>query len=248
MIRFIEDLGIIPNKGKPFENDPNLKQGQKMMEYGRIYNFFNMNKIREIESDTYPSKKDNVKTIVETMETIESTSQGKSKIVLENAISTHEAEFYRLLGEYSNTNKLLEKEMLENDEADHKVLITKVTKLYDSLISISSVIENEFTLLQTISDKKLADDFVKKKDELAEQLKKLKKDREEKKANFEIHEEEEKINKFKTFGLGFGFIILILMIIHQILYEVNIFSLYIIFLAIVSIVAIDNNYIYFIDI
>ena len=129
MIRFIEDLGIIPNKDKPFENAPSLKQGQQMMEYERVYNFFNMDKMKSIESATYPSKKDKVKSIVETMDTIESTAQHNSKIVLENTISIHEAKFYRLLTEYSNTSKVLAKEMIEHKDSDHSPILKKLTKI-----------------------------------------------------------------------------------------------------------------------
>ena len=37
MFSFKNDLGIIPNEGTSYENDPNLIQGQEYMEYGRIY-------------------------------------------------------------------------------------------------------------------------------------------------------------------------------------------------------------------
>ena len=132
MIRFIEDLGIIPNKDKPFENDPSLKQGQKMMEYGRVYNFFNLEKMKEIETNTYPSKKYNVKTFVETMDTIESATQNKSKVFLENTLSKHEAEFYRLLTEYSNISKILAKDMLKDNKESQTISLTdKPTSLID---------------------------------------------------------------------------------------------------------------------
>ena len=37
VLSFLNDLGIIPNEGTGLENDSNLLQGQKYMEYGRVY-------------------------------------------------------------------------------------------------------------------------------------------------------------------------------------------------------------------
>ena len=238
MIRFIEDLGIIPNKGKSVENDPSLKQGQKMMEYGRIYNFFNMNRIRGIESNTYPSKKHSVKTIVETMDTIESKYQDNSKIVLENTISAHEAEFYRVLAEYSNTSKVLAKEMIEQKDADHTLLLKKLTKLYDSLLSISSLIEKELNTLQNVSDNGLAIDFANKKNELETHVKKLKNDREKLGEDYLTIDDDEKI---KNIAYVIGLIIIVSISLNQIFYKRNNFYLYVIFLTVVAIIAISNN-------
>jgi len=252
MIRFIEDLGIIPNKNKPFENLPSLKQGQKMMEYERVYNFYNTNKIRDIEKRTYPSKNDRVKSIIETMDTIESTAQNNSKIALENNLSTHEKEFYRLLVDYSITHKMLENEMIQNKDSDHSQILKKLQKLYDSIISISSVIEKEIDQLQAVSDKKLANEFANKKYKLENYLKKIKKTKEPKKKketketeDIEDTEEPPTDNKsydtITHFAYTIGFIILISLTIHQILYKINNFYLYVIFLTVVAIMAIYNN-------
>ena len=250
MIRFIEDLGIIPNKGKSFENDQSLKQGQKMMEYGRVYNLFNMERMKEIESNTYPSKKDNVKTITESMDTIESSSQSKSNVVLENTLSIHETEFYRLLAEYSNTSKVLTMEMIEHKDSDHTLLFNKLTRLYNSLLSISSLIEKELDNLQSISDKKLAKEFSNKKSKLARRVKKLKENRKKIGEEYlEIEEEnmdeekkrEETMKIIEAIVFTIGLIILISLTIYQVFFNTNSFYLYIIFLVIVSILVFYNN-------
>ena len=180
MIRFVEDLGIVPNKDKPFVNDPSLKQGQKMMEYERIYTFFNMNRINRLETGTYPSKKDKVKTIVETMESIESASKSNSAIVPtnnNNTLSINEQKFYKKFTEFLNTSKLLEKEIIEHKDADQTLLCETLGKQYESLIDISTLIEKELDFVQPSSDKKLAVDFAKKKNDLDLHIKKLKKSR-----------------------------------------------------------------------
>lgn len=170
MIRFIEDLGIIPNKGKSFENDPSLKQGQKMMEYGRMYTFFNTSRMKKLENDTYPSKN---KKYIESA-TDYCGSSGNSAVVLKHTISANEQKFYKALYEYSNTSKILEREMVERKDTDHRALRKTLTDQYNDLIAISSVIEQDLDLIQTCSDKELEADFAKRKNDLAVHIKKLK--------------------------------------------------------------------------
>ena len=201
MIRFIEDLGIVPNKGKPFEHDPSLKQGQKMMEYERIYTFFNTNRIKNLELKTYPSKKHNVKTIVETMESIESASKDNntSDIVIKNTPSLNEQKFYKLLSEYSNTSKMSEREMIENNGTVHLFHET-LEKQYDNLLSISSVIEKELNPDKMSSDNNnnMIDELLKRKYELAFHLNKLKKSRRGKSCGCEKGEKEQEPTKDPT--------------------------------------------------
>jgi len=250
MIRFIEDLGIIPNRDKSFENDPSLKQGQKMMEYERTYSFFNMNRIRKLETDTYPSKKDNIKTIVETMESIESASHPNSAVIANNdTFSKNEQKFYKALNEYSNTSKLLEREMIERNEDDHSLLNQSLETQYNSLISISSCIERELGIFQKCSDKGLSDDFERRKNDLALHISKLKNSCGRRKprgcngspCGCNGSPCDCNGNKRNYILITIIISIIVLIFIYQILYGTNDHYLYIIFLIILVIVSILNN-------
>lgn len=231
MIRFIEDLGIVPNKDKPVGNWPSLKQGQKMKEYERTYTFFNMNRIRKLETDTYPSKKDNVKTIVETMESIESANKANSATVLNNTLSANEQKFYKALAEYSNTIKMLERETAEHKDSGlgHSILCETLGKQYEAILSISSLIEKELELVQS-SNKELGDEFTKRKHDLTIHIEKLKQSREKLCGG----KEREFVIDIETIPINFIIFIIfcIIVFIYQILYEKNTFYVYLVFLII----------------
>ncbi len=243
MIRFIEDLGIVPNKGMSFENDASLKQGQKMMEYERIYTFFNTNRMRKLENNTYPSKKDNVKTIVETMESIESATRDNSAIVLKNnnTLSINEQKFYKALTEYSTTSKMLEREMAEHKEDDHSLLCEILRKQYESLIDVSTLVENDLDFVQTSSDKMLADDFAKRKHELALHIKKLKKSRGKKCGRKETKGDTDEATAAPAIIIA-AIMISIIIFIYQIVYGKNIYIIFLIVVALIYIyLSIYNN-------
>ena len=62
VVSFIQDLGIIPNKGTGLEDDPNLLQGQEFMEYERMYNSKVEPRLKKIESTGIPGVKSEIET------------------------------------------------------------------------------------------------------------------------------------------------------------------------------------------
>ena len=101
VLSFLNDLGIIPNEGTGLENDSNLLQGQKYMEYGRVYQKSIEPHLQNLQMTTMP----NVASVIEGMHgdnSIKSTSA-----ISKSEISKNENEFNKTMREYSSTYKQL---------------------------------------------------------------------------------------------------------------------------------------------
>lgn len=117
-ISFLNDLGIIPNKNTPFENDAGLHQGQEYMDYNRMY-------VREITPRlknlqiTHLSDK-GIHSIIEEMDNDNRKEQNYQTQDKDN-ISNLENNFNRVLNQYNSTYKLLMEQLVTNNKADKDI-------------------------------------------------------------------------------------------------------------------------------
>ena len=74
VVSFLHDLGIIPNETTGLENDHNLLQGQKFMEYGRVYASAARPHLQLLEISSSPE----INSIVETFNDDNSTVSNKN--------------------------------------------------------------------------------------------------------------------------------------------------------------------------
>lgn len=137
VISFLNDLGIIPNEGTGLENDINLLQGQKYMEYGRVYE-------KSIEPHLHQLQKtDLIDSVIETMDGHNSVKS--SAYTSKNEMSSNEKKFNKIMVEYSLTYKLL----MEERNSHHPIknnkihLLKKLEELNKKLIYLSQQIVKE---------------------------------------------------------------------------------------------------------
>lgn len=127
-LSFLNDLGIIPNEGTGLENDSNLLQGQKYMEYGRVYEKSVEPHLKNLQMTSLP----NVSSFVEGMHGENSvksiTPMSKSEI------SQNENEFNKTMIEYSSLYKqLTEHGHVEHNNKHNKELNIKLLKRLENL-------------------------------------------------------------------------------------------------------------------
>jgi len=108
-LSFLNDLGIIPNEGTGLENDSNLLQGQKYMEYGRVYEKSVEPHLKNLQMTSIP----NVSSFVEGM-------HGENSVksispMSKSEISQNENEFNKTMIEYSS----LYKQLTEHGHVEH---------------------------------------------------------------------------------------------------------------------------------
>jgi hypothetical protein len=125
VLSFINDLGIIPNEGTGLENDSNLLQGQKYMEYGRVYQKSIEPHLQNLQMTSLP----NVGSVIEGMKTTKSSySMSKSEI------SNNENDFNKTMIEYSETYKQLsEHGHIKHNSRHNKELNIKLLKRLENL-------------------------------------------------------------------------------------------------------------------
>jgi len=124
LISFLHDLGIVPNEGTGLEKDPNLLQGQKFMEYGRLYASEVRPELELLQATYIPG----VSSIIETLQGNDST--GAANLVATSTVSDIENDFNKTLSEYSATHRSFSQEMLKKTQAQKDV-----QKYYGKVIS-----------------------------------------------------------------------------------------------------------------
>ena len=129
VLSFLNDLGIIPNEGTGLENDSNLLQGQKYMEYGRVYQKSIEPHLQNLQMTSLP----NVGSVVEGMKAVKS-----SAAISKSELSRNEKEFNKTMIDYSATYKQLS----EHGHIDIK-LLKKLENLNKKLIYLSEQIVKE---------------------------------------------------------------------------------------------------------
>ena len=139
VLSFLNDLGIIPNEGTGLENDSNLLQGQKYMEYGRVYQKSIEPHLQNLQMTSLP----NVESVIEGMKVVK-TSAATSK----SEISSNENEFNKTMIEYSAIYKQLSEHGYIQHNSRHNKdlnikLLKKLEKLNKKLIYLSEQIVKE---------------------------------------------------------------------------------------------------------
>jgi hypothetical protein len=120
VLSFLNDLGIIPNEGTGLENDSNLLQGQKYMEYGRVYEKSIEPHLKNLQMTSLP----NVGSVIEGMKAVKSASSTSK-----SEISSNENEFNKTMIEYSATYKQLSDHgHIEHNSKHNKDLNIKLLK------------------------------------------------------------------------------------------------------------------------
>jgi hypothetical protein len=144
VLSFLNDLGIIPNEGTGLENDSNLLQGQKYMEYGRVYKKSVEPHLKNLQMTSMP----NVTSVIEGMKAVKSSSA-----ISKSEISMNENEFNKTMIEYSATYKQLSdhgqiqhnnQHIRESNVKQLNIkLLKKLENLNKKLISLSEQIVKE---------------------------------------------------------------------------------------------------------
>jgi len=125
VLSFLNDLGIIPNEGTGLENDSNLLQGQKYMEYGRVYQKSIEPHLQNLQMTSLP----NVSSVIEGMNAVKSSSA-----ISKSEISSNENEFNKTMIEYSATYKQLsEHGHIQHNSKHNKDLNIKLLKKLEHL-------------------------------------------------------------------------------------------------------------------
>ena len=128
MFSFKNDLGIIPNEGTDYENDPNLSQGQQFMEYGRVYSSSIIPNLYKLQLTSSPA----LQSIVEALHGSDSLNATNNKV--KTVVTNSENEFNKTLSEYSDTYKELSAELL-----DLKTKNQPIQKYFNKVITTDDV-------------------------------------------------------------------------------------------------------------
>ena len=119
---FLNDLGIIPNKGTSYEKNPALNQGQEFMDFNRMYRRKEGKNLKALQVTSMPG----IDSIVENMQNMRSsTSESKKSIVtkLEN-------EFNKTLAEYDVVYRQFSEDILKSNARDKEI-----KKYFDEIIT-----------------------------------------------------------------------------------------------------------------
>jgi hypothetical protein len=142
VLSFLNDLGIIPNEGTGLENDINLLQGQKYMEYSRVYKKSVEPHLKNLQMTSLP----NVSSLIEGMHADNSVNSASP--ISNSQISNNENEFNKTMLEYSSIYKQISEHghiqhnSLHNKELNIK-LLKKLDYLNKKLINLSEKIVKE---------------------------------------------------------------------------------------------------------
>ena len=127
-LSFLNDLGIIPNEGTGLENDSNLLQGQKYMEYGRVYEKSVEPHLKNLQMTSLP----NVSSFVEGMHGENSVKSNSP--MSKSEMSHNENEFNKTMIEYSSLYKqLTDHGHVEHNNKHNKELNIKLLKRLENL-------------------------------------------------------------------------------------------------------------------
>jgi hypothetical protein len=117
IIKFMKDLGIVPNKGTAVENDTALHHGQQFMDFNRMYTREISPQYTGLQSTGFTG----VGTLVEAMSSAESTSKTSSSEISNRNVSKLEDEFNRTIAEYNTLYKVFSEEILKKNTADKEI-------------------------------------------------------------------------------------------------------------------------------
>lgn len=116
-ISFMKDLGIVPNRGTPVENDPGLHQGQQFMDFNRMYTREVAPQYAGLQSTGIPG----VGTTVEAMSSDGSVSTTGGSSTSTRNVTRLEDEFNRTIAEYNSLYKIFSEEMVKKSAADKEI-------------------------------------------------------------------------------------------------------------------------------
>jgi hypothetical protein len=128
VISFLNDLGIIPNKGSGLERNQNLLQGQKFKDYERKYLNLAKPHLLRLQQTLAPR----VSTITEAMQDLDS-SMGKSQGYINSVSSNAENIFNQTMAKYSQVYKTMSDENIKKQKDKDYVIDTTLTTQLDSL-------------------------------------------------------------------------------------------------------------------
>ena len=128
VISFLNDLGIIPNKGSGWENNQNLLQGQKFKEYERKYMNLAKPHLLRLQQPLVPQ----ISTITEAMQDLDS-SMGKSQGYVNSMPSSAENIFNQTMAKYSLIYQTLSDENIKKQKDKDYKIDTTLTGQLDAL-------------------------------------------------------------------------------------------------------------------
>ena len=112
-ISFLNDLGIIPNKGTCYEKNASLNQGQEFMDYNRMHLRKERNGTKSIQKTTMPG----VTSIIENMQNMKPNASTQSN----NKVMQIEKEFNKTLAEYQVVYKDFTEQVLKSNKNDKEI-------------------------------------------------------------------------------------------------------------------------------
>ena len=115
VISFLNDLGIISNKDTSAEQDPNLLQGQELMELERGYIKDAIPHLELLQITSNPK----ISSIIETLDNDDSTAVTTKNVASD--VSKLEDEFNKTLIQYTNTYKELSESLLKKNQTQKGV-------------------------------------------------------------------------------------------------------------------------------
>jgi hypothetical protein len=260
-LSFLNDLGIIPNEGTGLENDSNLLQGQKYMEYGRVYEKSVEPHLKNLQMTSIP----NVSSFVEGM-------HGENSVksispMSKSEISQNENEFNKTMIEYS----LLYKQLTEHGHVEHNnkhnkelniKLLKRLENLNKKLIYLSEEIVKEVEIAaerekasKRDNNKHSIEDVHKKiyekKKNFNEYIDKLKEQQKRLDKNYmETLIGQEESSKFNLVSYMYKFILLIIVLIVILFVFINVQTnsssstdtILIVMICLLGVIYLKNNY------
>lgn len=112
-ISFLNDLGIVPNKGTNMEGNPGLSQGSSFMDFNRMYHRNTEPKVKALQT----SGIEGIETVTEAMQADDNITR-KSTDVASNSVSSIEIEFNKTLVDYNTTYRSFAEEIIKKAKAD----------------------------------------------------------------------------------------------------------------------------------
>ena len=119
---FLNDLGIIPNKGTTYEKDPALNQGQEFMDFNRMYRRKEGRNLKALQITSMPG----IDSIVENMQNMRSSTSETKKSV----VTKLETEFNKTLAEYDVVYRQFSEDILKTNARDKEI-----KKYFDEIVT-----------------------------------------------------------------------------------------------------------------
>ena len=119
---FLNDLGIIPNKGTSYEKNLSLNQGQEFMDFNRMHNRKEGKKLDALQVTSMPG----ISSIVENMQNMHSSTPDTKK----TNVTKLENEFNKTLAEYDVVYRQFSEDILKTNKKDREI-----KKYFDEVIT-----------------------------------------------------------------------------------------------------------------